>query len=306
MTLISSIFSKRPESWGYRGDPFLWDALGWQLSARIAQSDQSPLVPSNIETLLKDTFRLLIDDGDRQGDGMVLSWLPSEGMSGGVIHLETWNDQLLPEISRRLRGMQEAATYQMEYHPAEHKFRFAAWAASTAARSSRQVCTFPVSAGAQLLLRSDLKWLSLGSHWLPRSRHGFDQTHQRWCNDILRLAQSEISKSFTYGISAKLVNCYLKALFLQTMVGLPFDPYTERNEIGWDTSTRFLHPPIDRVLMKEAARRSDNAMKRRWKQLIGIGWSKFSHDDYADAIRLCREMVGEDVVQIEACWTGFQ
>jgi hypothetical protein len=41
MTSIASIFAKRPESWGYRGDPFLWDALGWQLSARIAQNDQS-------------------------------------------------------------------------------------------------------------------------------------------------------------------------------------------------------------------------------------------------------------------------
>lgn len=306
MTSIASIFAKRPESWCYRGDPFLWDALGWQLSARIAQSDQSSLATNNLEALLTDAFRLLIDDGDRQGDGVVLHWLPSGDMSGGMIHLATWNDQLLPEISRRLRGIQEAADYALEYHPAEHRFRFAAWAASTAARSSRQVCTFPVSAGAQLLRMSDLKWLSLGSHWLPRSREVFDQAHQRWCEEILRRAQSEISAAFTYGISAKLVNCYLKALFVQTMVGLPFEPYTERDEMGWNASTRFLHPPIDRLLMEEAARRSDTAMKSRWKQLIGIGWSKFTRGDYVDAISLCREMVGEDVAQIEACWSGFQ
>lgn len=305
MTSIASIFSKRPETWGYRGDPFLWDALGWQLSARIAQSDQSFLATSSLEALISDTFRLLICDGERQGDGVLLNWLPLGGMSGGVIHLATWNDQLLPEISRRLRVIQDA-DYALEYHPAEHRFRFAAWAASTAARSSRQICTFPVSSGAQLLRMSDLKWLSLGSHWLPRSREEFDQAHQRWCEAILRRAQSEISPSFTYGISAKLVNCYLKALFLQTMVGLPFDPYAERDEMGWDASTRFLHPPIDRLLMEEAARISDTATKRRWKQLIGIGWSKFSRGDYADVIRLCRDMVGEDVARIEACWTGFQ
>lgn len=306
MTSISSIFSKRPESWGYRGDPFLWDALGWQFSARIAQSDQSRRVPNDLEALLKDTFLSLIDEGDRHGDGVMLSWLPSGGMSGGVIHLETWHDKLLPEISRRLRETQENKTYSIEYHPAEHRFRFAAWAASTAARSSRKVCTFPVSVGAQLLRRSDLKWLSLGSHWLPHSRRDFDKAHQRWCDDILRLAKTEISKSFTYGITAKLVNCYLKALFLQTMVGLPFDPYAERNEILWDTATRFLHPPIDRVLMEEAARRSDAATKKRWKQLMGIGWSNFSNIDYVEAIRLSREMVGEDAAQIEACWNGFQ
>lgn len=306
MTSIASIFAKRPESWGYRGDPFLWDALGWQLSARIAQNDQSSLATRNLETLLTDTFHLLIAGGERQGDSVALNWLPSGGMSGGVIDLRNWNDQLLPEIFQRLRGIPKTADYALDYHPAEHRFRFAAWAASTAARSSRKVCTFPVSAGAQLLQMSDLKWLSLGSHWLPRSREDFDRAHQRWCESILRQAQSSLSTSFTYGISAKLVNCYLKALFLQTMVGLPFDPYNERDELWHDASTRFLHPPIDRLLMEEAARRSDAAMKRRWKQLIGIGWSRFSRGDYADAIHLCREMVGEDVARIEVCWSGFQ
>jgi len=303
---IASIFSKGPEAWGYRGDPFLWDALGWQLSAETAQIDQSALTMSNPETLLTDAFRSLIDDGDWREDSVRLNWLPSGGMSGGLIHLDTWNDKLLPEISRRLRGIKKNAGHSLEYHPAEHRFRFAAWAASTAARSARRVCTFPVSAGAQLLRMSDLKWLSLGSHWLPHSREDFDQAHHRWCEAILRRGLSEISPSFTYGIAAKLVNCYLKALFLQTKMGLPFDPYADRDEIGWDRSTRFLHPPIDRVLMEEAARRSDSIMKKRWKKLIRIGWSKFSRGDYADAIRLCHEMVGDDVAQIEACWTGFQ
>lgn len=305
MTSIASVFSKRPEAWGYRGDPFLWDALGWQLSARIAQTHQNAL-PHNLEALLTDTFRVLIEDGDWQGDGVVLSWLPSGGMSGGAIHYATWIDLLLPEIARRLHELQKAPCCAVEYHPAEHRFRFAAWAASTAARSSRKVCTFPVSAGAELLLMSDLRWLSLGSHWLPLSREGFDKAHERWCEGILHLAQAKISKSFTYGITAKLVNCYLKALFLQTMAGLPFDPYSDRSTLGWDKSARFLHPPIDRVLMVEAARRSETAKKKSWKRLINIGWSNFDRKDYDDAIRLCRETVGDDIVQIEACWSGFQ
>lgn len=292
--------------WGYRGDPFLWDALGWQLSSRVGRNNPRAVVLRNYEVLLTDTFRLLIDDGHRHGDGVELSWLPSEGMSGSMIHLETWTDRLLPEISRRIREMKENTPCAMEYHPAEHRFRFAAWAASTAARSSRRVCTFPVSAGVQLLSMSSLKWMALGSHWLPSSRDSFDQTHQRWCEEILRLGQSEVSVSFTYGISAKLVNCFLKALFLQTMVGSPFDHYTERDEIGRDASTRFLHPPIDRLLMKEATRISDSATARRWKALLSIGWSNFSLGDYTDAISLCREMVGEDIAQIEACWSGFQ
>jgi len=58
--------------------------------------------------------------------------------------------------------------------------------------------------------------------------------------------------------------------------------------------------------MVEAARRSESAKKKSWKRLIDIGWSNFNRKDYDDAIRLCRETVGEDVVQIEACWSGFQ
>ena len=205
MTSVASIFSKRPETWGSRGDPFLWDALGWELSARIAQNDQSSPKLRNLASVLTETFGFLIDDGERKGDGAVLSWLPTEGMSGSVIHLETWNDKLLPELSRRLQGTAEASNDAIEYHPAEHRFRFAAWAASTAARSSRKVCTFPVSKGAKLLRMSELKWLSLGSHWLPRSQEDFDRAHHHWCEEIWQLAQNEISKSFTYGISAKLV-----------------------------------------------------------------------------------------------------
>lgn len=277
MTFIASIFAQRPQRWGYRGDPFLWDALGWQLSVRIAQSDQRSQPTSNVETLLTETFSFLVDDGYRQGDGVVLPWLPSTGMSGSLIHLSTWNDLLLPEIARRIRGLPETADYALEYHPAEHRFRFAAWAASTAARSSRKVCTFRVSAGARLLRMSDLRWLSLGSHWLPRSREDFDRTHHNWCEDILRRAWNEISPSFTYGISAKLVNCFWKALFLQTMVGLPFDPYTDRPKVGSDGSTRFLHPPIDRLLMEEAARMSDADMKKDGNNslaLVGLTFHK--------------------------------
>jgi hypothetical protein len=306
MNSIASVFSKRPESWGYRGDPFLWDALGWELSVRVAQNDQRSPKLRDLELEIIETFRSWLDEGERQGDGIILNWLPKAGISGGVVHLETWSNKLLPELSRRLQGIAEAGNDAIEYHPAEHRFRFASWAASTAARSSRKVCTFPVSEGAQLLRMSELKWLALGSHWLPRSRDDFDRAHHHWCEEILHLARDEISKSFTYGISAKLVNCYLKTLFLQTMVGLPFDPYDDNDEKGCDASTRFLHPPIDRVLMEEAARRSNPSMKRSWKQLIGIGWSNFTSNDYNRAISLSREMVGEDVARIEAFWSGFQ
>jgi hypothetical protein len=306
MVSVASIFSTPPDTWGYRGDPFLWDALGWEISNRISQKDQSFQETLSLEPALTNTFRSLINGGQKQGDGLALKWLPVQGMSGGIICPETWNNKLLPELSARFRAAKRAVHDGIEYHHAEHRFRFAAWAAATAARSSRKVCTFPVSMGAQLLRNSNLRWLALGSHWLPRSRDEFDHAHHQWCEEILHRAQNDISKSFTYGIAAKLVNCYLKALFLQTMAGSPFDPNCGGGDIGSAAYTRYLHPPIDRILMEEAARRSDAETKKAWKQLIGIGWSNFTGEDYKRAIKLSRKMVGEDVAQIEACWIGFQ
>lgn len=306
MQSTASIFSKRPKTWGYRGDPFLWDALGWELSTKLARVRLRSQSDSLIEQLLFESFEALISSGEQSGDGVELHWLPKGGMSGSVIHLQTWENVLLPEIIDRVRDNSTLNKFELEYHPAEHRFRFAAWAAATAARSSRRVCTFPVSEGAKLLRTSDLRWIALGSHWLPGSRPEFDKRHQAWCENILRLGQSHISKAFTYGIAAKLVNCYLKALFVQTMAGSPFDPYGDRRVADSNSSTRFLHPPIDRVLMAEAARRAVPEIRRGWKRLLDIGWSRFSSDDYSEAIRLSREMVGDDVAQIEACWIGYQ
>lgn len=306
MNTVTSIFLSRPEAWAYRGDSFLWDALGWELSNRVARSDDKTQVAANIDQILIDTFSSIVVDGKRQGDGIALPWLPKDGMSCGALHMQTWNDKLLPELSRRLRKSTSLENGEMEYHPAEHRFRFAAWAAATAARSSRRVCTFPVSAGAELLRKSELRWLALGPHWLPRTREEFDRAHSRWCEEILRLGKDRISEAFTYGISAKLVNCYLKALFLQTMAGPPFDPFGNSHQPDLDVSTTFLHPPIDRLLMVEAAKRADSSVKKSWKKLVKIGWSNFSHDEYIQAMSLIREMVGEDVAQIEACWMGYQ
>ena len=306
MTSISSVFSKRPKSWGYRGDPYFWDALGWEFSSRLAQSNQGASADVDYEALLLETYRQLAADGDQRGDGIALAWLPLGGMSGGLISSKKWRGELLPALADRVRSIPRSVDLTLDYHPAEHRFRFSAWAASTAARSSRKVCTFPVSAGALLLRESALRWMALGSHWLPRSREAFDHAHHGWCEAILRKGRAEISPAFTYGISAKLVNCYLKALFLQTMVGLPFDPHGERSEIDGPPASRFLHPPIDRVLMEAAAKRSDRAMRSRWKALIAIGWSKFSHEDYAEAMALCAQMVGDDVAKAEVFWSGFQ
>jgi len=101
MTSVSSAFSKRPKSWGYRGDPYFWDALGWEFSSRLAQSNQGASADVDYEPLLVETFRQLAADGDQRGDGIALAWLPLGGMSGGLISSKKWRDELLPALAER-------------------------------------------------------------------------------------------------------------------------------------------------------------------------------------------------------------
>ncbi|TNE90571.1 hypothetical protein [Thioclava sp. L04-15] len=153
---------------------------------------------------------------------------------------------------------------------------------------------------------SSLRWLALGSHWLPLTQKDFDVAHHTWCDDLSKRGQDLIGSRFSYGIAAKMVNCYLKALFLQTMVGAPFNPYNKRADDVAENSTRFLHPPIDRLLMVEAARHANPVQKVKWKKLISTGWSKFQCQDYKLAIQLIREMVGENAALGEVYWVGYQ
>lgn len=68
----------------------MWDALGWALSESLSQANQTSGVLENAPDVLTKAFRSLAEGGVRQEDGLMLDWLPKEGMSGSVIHLETW------------------------------------------------------------------------------------------------------------------------------------------------------------------------------------------------------------------------
>lgn len=310
MPSIAAAFSEPPKKWGYSGDPFLWDALGWTVSNEADTLNKAAQTPVDTKCLLEKAFNSLVACNPNRDGVVALEWLPGRGKSDGLIHRPTWEAMLIPEILRRLSSSHAQSSVQVEYHPAEHRFRFAAWAASTAASRSRSVCSFRVSVGVRLLQQSDIRWLALGSHWLPPTRDAFDAEHERWCQFIKKRAKksekTNICGEFSYGIAAKLVNCFLKALFLQTMAGPPFEMHEFRNGKSGTTPAMFLHPPIDRLLLTEATRRSDPEKKHRWKELLDIGWSKFSQEDYHKAIQLVRETVGENLSQIEAYWPGHQ
>jgi len=190
------------------------------------------------------------------------------------------------------------------YNAGEHRFRFAAWCGATAARASKN-CRFPVKAGVDLIRKVDgLRAIADSLDHLPDDGY-FDDAHHGWCDRMLSVAKPGIGAGFTYGVAAKLVNCYLKAM----VVG-------ERFEAPDRETTRcdHVHPPVDRVLLSElevVEKIAGNPRAENWKKLRKIGWSNFSEQDYRSAMLLIREKVTEDVGrpqlwQIERYWRGHQ
>ena len=101
-----------------------------------------------------------------------------------------------------------------QYGQEDHVFRYAAWAASTAAGAS-QKCRFKVSKGVVLLKEADLEKLAKGFHYLKEVSE-FDIWHDEKCKDLTKKAKEILNDTnsgeklgFTYGVAAKLLNCII-------------------------------------------------------------------------------------------------
>ena len=200
------------------------------------------------------------------------------------------------------------------YDQVKHIFRYAAWAASTAAGSS-QKCRFKVAKGRDLLAEADLKKLAKGFDYL-KDVDEFDKWHDEKCEElvqkakeILKYTNSKKKPSFTYGVAAKLLNCYLKTIFVTQFNGslLP----VEREKIS------AIHPPIDRLLLNSIRSnldllyaKSEIINKRKfWKCKDIQSWSLYEAGDYKKVIGEIKQIQkkrNQPLWKIEAFWQGHQ
>ena len=96
----------------------------------------------------------------------------------------------------------------MPYTIEEHNHRLAAWAASTSASAS-PLCRFKVEVGVAILENSGFTALGFATaDTLPTSAQ-LDAAHATWRDTVINSAH-ELGLTFTHGIAAKLINCYLK------------------------------------------------------------------------------------------------
>jgi hypothetical protein len=182
---------------------------------------------------------------------------------------------------------------QLHYSIHEHKHRFAAWAASRAA--STQACRFTVLDGKSIIEETELYKLDGNPDLLPQS-NDIDTRHREWRCSVVNLAQKRELQNFSHGVAAKLINIYLKSMFV----------------CGGHAAHRkvtSLHPPIDRLLLNALHNEKESPEFEAWINARRIRWSNLNSDQYEtliDSIKKRQVRKCEELWQIEDLWRGYQ
>lgn len=176
----------------------------------------------------------------------------------------------------------------------DHRQRFAAWAAATAARSSKN-CRFTRNQGIFIIERSGLSKLT---DWqdLPIA-DDFDEAHRELREAVRKSAARILDSSperFTHGVAAKLINVYLKCLFLSG----PGSSY----DVSIKEKANALHPPIDRLLLSNLAAKDIGGKGKLWRNQWLKGWSNFNSEDYQEIIDNIRGVTDGSLWKIEQYW----
>lgn len=101
----SPIFSDRPEKWGLRGDPFLWDELHKAFAVETLPAQLTAFKQRIYASFEEMTGASLKDDGD-----LFVERFAHGGMSSGGIHRQTWREQLVPALLRGFRRANRLAS----------------------------------------------------------------------------------------------------------------------------------------------------------------------------------------------------
>ncbi|RLB72342.1 MAG: hypothetical protein DRH06_11550 [Deltaproteobacteria bacterium] len=179
----------------------------------------------------------------------------------------------------------------MPYSIEDHRHRFAAWAASRAA--TVKGCRFKVEQGKKIIEFSGVMEIGRNINNLPMPEE-FDKKHREWRNAVIQAAQG-YQLSFTHGVAAKLINIYLKSIFV--CGGRHFD-----------SRIKVIHPPIDSLLLDALYDNDIGFLRSNWQAARKIRWSKLSSEQYERLIDCIKSVVSKDtgLWSIEKHWRGYQ
>ncbi|MEU9940121.1 hypothetical protein [Streptomyces lavendulae] len=100
----AALFDAGPGKWGLRGDPHVWQALRGTLSGT-----DLPASADAVARLLRATFEELVevDLSAEPAPHVYRERYAHGGMSGGMVHLDTWRRTLLPLLVERAERLPE-------------------------------------------------------------------------------------------------------------------------------------------------------------------------------------------------------
>jgi len=176
----------------------------------------------------------------------------------------------------------------MTYDFLQHRHRFAAWCAATAASASPK-CRFKVQKAFSLLEGIDIARQANEKLWNDYAT--FDEWHIHVCNSLMDQAHHREVRGFSYGVAAKMINCYIKAFYL-----------------GDQAVLSQAHPPIDRLLLTELLNNDVNHKAAVWRKYRDKGWSNFSRADYQAVINALRSDKDTrlNMWTVECHWPGYR
>ena len=179
----------------------------------------------------------------------------------------------------------------MPYSIEEHKHRFAAWAAGRAANVNG--CRFTVEQGKDILEKAGMNSVAKSLDGLPEPID-FDKEHEKWRNNVIKAAKDH-ELNFTHGVAAKLINIYLKSIFV---CGNNHD----------NKKIKVIHPPIDSVLLDALYKQNVSGKKSEWQAARKARWSKLTSNQYQAVINAIKSTIPKDkgLWEIEEFWQGYQ
>ena len=199
-----------------------------------------------------------------------------------------------------------------------HKHTLSKWAASRAASQSKGF-KFSVELGSKLLLFGKKESQVIDEEFIDyikqienfNSQDDYDSWHHQtilnmtsYTHELKQLLDKH-NKSFnnyTYGIAAKILNCYLKVFFLESFGNQKF--------------ADFIHPPVDAILLKALRKEDKKLFNFKNSIFTNIGvlkiptWTRINENEYKMIIKLMKEFVSsknqKGLWKIESFWIGHQ
>ncbi len=102
MKLIEDLFQDKPNRWGLRGDPHMWQELRNSLNRITKNLNQIEFE----EELEKQFYRIVQQKGKQISNETVwFESFPQFGMSGGSISMKWWQETGLPWIKEKYKEL---------------------------------------------------------------------------------------------------------------------------------------------------------------------------------------------------------